>query len=218
MASTAPAKFYSPNEERLNIGSHALGLALSFIGLLLLVQRAVMHGNAWHVVSFSIYGASMIALFAASTAYHMAHDPPRRARLRIVDHAAIYLLIAGTYTPFTLVTLNGVIGWVIFGITWGMALLGIVKKLFFTGRYELFSVLMYVVMGWFIVFFIKPLVESFPAPGLALLLAGGIAYTVGAVLYGFHRIRYNHAVFHLFVLAGSICHFLAIYLFVLPVN
>ena len=208
--------FYAPAEERINIASHALGLLLSVAGLLALVTRALLHGDRWHLVSVAVYATSMIVLFAASTAYHSSRNPVLRVRLRTVDHASIYLLIAGTYTPFALVTLNGPVGWTIFGISWGMALTGIVLKLFYTGHYRLLSTLMYVFMGWLIVFFIKPLIAAFPPAGLAWLLAGGIAYTLGAVLYSLHRIPYGHALFHVLVVAGAACHFYAIYRYVLP--
>jgi hemolysin III len=209
-------KSYSPAEERVNISSHAIGLLLSVAALALLVVRASSNGDVWHIVSFSIFGISLIILFAASTIYHSSRDPALRARLRVVDHASIYVLIAGTYTPFTLVTLNGTIGWTIFGITWGMALIGIVLKLFFTGRYEKVSTLMYVFMGWIIVFAIGPLIDNLSPDGLSWLVAGGIAYTVGAILYGIKQIKFNHAIFHVFVLVGAFCHFMAVYFYVLP--
>jgi hemolysin III len=209
-------KSYSPAEERVNISSHAIGLLLSVVALALLVMHASSNGDVWHIVSFSIFGASLIILFAASTIYHSSRDPASRARLRVVDHASIYVLIAGTYTPFTLVTLNGTIGWTIFGITWGMALIGIVLKLFFTGRYEKVSTLMYVFMGWIIVFAIGPLIDNLSPDGLSWLVAGGIAYTVGAILYGIKQIKFNHAIFHVFVLVGAFCHFVAVYFYVLP--
>lgn len=210
-------KHYSPAEERINIASHALGLVLSVIALVLLVVHASRYGNAWHIVSFSIFGVSLIALYAASTIYHRATDPVLRSRLRIVDHATIYLLIAGTYTPFTLITLGGFAGWTIFGVSWGMAAIGIVLKIFFTGRYDLVSTLMYVFMGWIIVFAIEPLIHNLSPDGLFWLVAGGIAYTVGAVLYSIKKIKFNHAIFHVFVLAGSVCHFISVYFYVLPV-
>jgi hemolysin III len=209
-------KHYSPAEERINISSHALGLVLSVVALALLVIHASLHGNVLHIVSFSIFGASLIVLYAASVTYHSAIDPQTRSQLRIVDHASIYVLIAGTYTPFTLVTLNGAIGWTIFGITWGMALSGIVLKLFFTGRYKVLSTLMYVFMGWIIIFAIQPLIDNLSSEGLFWLVAGGIAYTVGAILYSFKQIRFNHAIFHIFVLIGSFCHFVSVYFYVLP--
>jgi len=210
-------KHYSPAEERINIASHALGLVLSVIALVLLVVHASRYGNAWHIVSFSIFGVSLVALYAASTIYHRATDPVLRSRLRIVDHATIYLLIAGTYTPFTLITLGGFAGWTIFGVSWGMAAIGIVLKIFFTGRYDLVSTLMYVFMGWIIVFAIEPLIHNLSSDGLFWLVAGGIAYTVGAVLYSIKKIKFNHAIFHVFVLAGSACHFISVYFYVLPV-
>jgi hemolysin III len=203
-------KFYTAVEERINILSHACALLLSIGGLLALVTRAVRHGSVLHLVSFSVFALSLIALFTASTAYHSARDPALRARLRKVDHAAIYVLIAGTYTPFTLITLQGASGWILF------AVVGITLKLFFTGRFNLASTLMYVVMGWLIVFFIKPLIASFPVAGLAWLLAGGIAYTLGAVLYSIPKLPYHHAAFHLCVVLGGLCHFIAVFVYVLP--
>lgn len=213
---TGKAKFYPPLEEKINISSHALGLLLSLAALALLVVRASEYGNAWHVVSFSIFGASLVILYAASTIYHNTKQADLRNRLRIVDHASIYVLIAGTYTPFTLVTLNGTTGWIMFGITWGMALSGIVLKLFFTGRYSMLSTAMYVFMGWIVLFAIKPLVDNLSAEGLYWLVVGGLAYTVGAILYGIKKIKFNHAIFHVFVLLGSACHFMAVYFYVLP--
>ena len=216
MSDVAEPKFYPSAEERINIASHAVGLLLSIAGLLALVARALLHGNTLQLVSCSVFAVSMITLYTASVAYHSARAPVLRTRLRTVDHAAIYVLIAGTYTPFALVTLQGTAGWVLFGVIWGMAVTGIALKLFFTGRYKLFSTLMYVFMGWLIVFFIKPLVASFPPAGLAWLLAGGIAYTLGAVLYSIPRVPFHHAVFHVFVLLGTTCHFVAVYFYVLP--
>jgi hemolysin III len=209
-------KLYPPAEERINVLSHGVGLLLSIVGLLALVSRAMMYGNRLQLVSVSIYATCMIALYAASTAYHSSRNPVLRVRLRTVDHASIYLLISGTYTPFALVTLQGPTGWTIFAISWGMAVTGIVLKLFFTGRYNLVSTLMYVFMGWLIIFFIEPLMAALPTSGLIWLLAGGIAYTLGAVLYSLHRIPHSHAVFHVLVVAGSACHFYAIWRYVLP--
>jgi len=209
-------KVYSPTEEKINIYSHALGLLLSCAALLLLLMRASQYGNAWHMVSFAIFGLSLIALYAASTVYHSATRPALRARLRIIDHATIYILIAGTYTPFALITLSGPVGWTIFTVTWGMAISGIVLKLFFTGRFNVISTLMYVFMGWIIVFAVKPLIASFPMAGIYWLVAGGLSYTMGAVIYSIKSVPLNHAIFHLFVLGGSVCHFVAVYFFVLP--
>ncbi len=212
---TIKAKFYSPLEERINIYSHIFGLILSTIGLVFLIIRASLYGNAWHIVSFTIFGVSLIILYSASAIYHSAKNPVIRNRLRIFDHASIYVLIAGTYTPFALVTLNGVVGWVIFGITWGMAITGIILKLFFTGRFDLISTAMYIFMGWIIVFAINPLIDNLPAAGLEWLVAGGLSYTFGAILYSIKAIPFNHALFHILVLAGSICHFIAVCYYVL---
>jgi len=212
----AETKFYSPLEERINILSHAIGLLLSIIAVVLLVTRASSYGNAWHIVSVAIFGASLIALYAASTTYHSATRAELRARLRVIDHATIYILIAGTYTPFTLITLNGATGWTIFAVSWAMAISGISLKLFFTGRFNLISTLMYVFMGWIIIFAVKPLVANLSTEGLLWLVAGGLSYTVGAIIYSIKKVPLNHAIFHLFVLGGSICHFVAVYFYVLP--
>ncbi len=210
--------FYDPKEEKLNVISHAFGLFLSVVALVLLVVYASLEGSAWHVVSFSIYGASLIVLYAASTFYHNSKTPKLRYRLNIFDHASIYVLIAGTYTPFTLVVLDGWVGWTIFGVSWGLALTGVILKLFFIGKYDKISTIAYVLMGWLIVFAIKPLVQNLPLEGLLWLLGGGISYTVGAILYSIKRIKYNHAIFHIFVLLGSFCHFIAVFFYVLPIK
>ena len=209
-------KHYSAAEERTNIISHALGFILSIVALLLLLRHATLQGNVWHVVTFSIFGASLIFLYAASTLYHSATKPELRRRLRIIDHASIYVLIAGTYTPFALVTLKGPVGWAIFGVSRGLALSGMILKLFFTGKYHLASTLMYVLMGWIIIFAIKPLIDNLPPGGLFWLFAGGAAYTLGAILYSIKKIKFNHAIFHMFVLLGSFSHFVSVYFYVLP--
>ena len=210
--------YYEPKEEKFNVISHAIGLVLSVIALVLLVVYASLKGNAWHIVSFSIYGASLIVLYSASTFYHYVQNPKLRYKLNIFDHSAIYVLIAGTYTPFTLVVLKGWVGWTIFGVSWGLALAGIVLKLFFTGKYDKISTFAYVLMGWVVIFAIKPLVQNLPFEGLMWLLAGGIFYTVGAVLYSIKGIKYNHAIFHIFVLLGSFAHFIAVFFYVLPIK
>ncbi|QED37330.1 hemolysin III family protein [Antarcticibacterium arcticum] len=210
------AGYYPPLEEKLNVISHGFGFALSILGLLLLVFKANEYGELKHLVSFSIFGASLILLYAASTFYHSAKSPRLRYRLNILDHASIYVLIAGTYTPYALVTLHGVVGWSIFGVVWTLAVIGVILKLFYTGRYNLFSTAMYVLMGWIIVFAIKPLYDSLDPMGLTWLFIGGISYTLGAVFFILDKIKYNHAIFHLFVLMGSFSHFISIYYYVLP--
>ena len=209
-------EYYSPIEEKINTISHATGFILSIVAFVLLVMNASLHGDVWQIVSFSIFGASLIILYGASTLYHSAKNPLLRNKLNIIDHASIYVLIAGTYTPFTLVTLKGTIGWVIFGISWGLALTGIILKLFFTGKYDLISTIMYVLMGSVIIFAIKPLIHHLPLEGLLWLFAGGISYTIGAILYSIKIIEFNHAIFHIFVLIGSFCHFMSVFFYVLP--
>ena len=216
MKDTGGIKYYSPIEEKINIISHAIGFILSIVALVILVTYAILDGDVWHIVSFSIFGSSLIVLYAASTLYHSAKKPELRNRLNIIDHASIYVLIAGTYTPFTLVTLKGTIGWVIFGASWGLALTGIILKLFFTGKYDLISTIMYVLMGWIIVLAIKPLINNLPLEGLLWLFAGGISYTMGAILYSIGKIKFNHAIFHMLVLTGSFCHFMSVFFYVLP--
>jgi len=206
---------YSLEEEKLNIISHTIGLVLSIIALVLLISRAKSYNDILHITSAGIFGVSLILLYAASTLYHNANNPKLRFKLKIFDHSAIYVLIAGTYTPFTLITLNGNTGWLIFIISWGMALIGIILKLFFTGKYNLISTLMYVFMGWMIVFAIKPLIANLPAYGLYWLVAGGVSYTLGAIIYSLKKVKFNHAIFHVFVLVGSFCHFYSVYFYVL---
>lgn len=207
--------YYEPTEEKINIITHAIGLVLSVIALIFLVIKASLYGNVWHIVSFSIFGASLIILYTASTLYHNSKKIKLRTRLNIFDHASIYVLIAGTYTPFTLVTLHGKVGWWIFGTTWFFALTGIILKLFFTGRYDKVSTLMYVLMGWIIIFAIKPLINNLPLEGVQWLFVGGAFYTVGAILYSINKLKFNHAIFHVFVLVGSFCHFISVYYYVL---
>lgn len=207
--------YYNNSEEKLNVITHALGLALSIAALVFLILHASFNGSARHIVSFTIFGASLILLYSASTFYHYVQKPELRRKLNILDHAAIYVLIAGTYTPFTLITLKGWIGWTIFGVTWGIALIGIFFKLFYTGRFDKISTIAYVAMGWIIIFAIKPLIENLPVNGLYWLLAGGIFYTFGAILYSIKKVKYNHAIFHVFVLLGSFSHFMAVYFYVL---
>jgi hemolysin III len=207
--------YYDVFEEKINIITHAIGLLLSIAALVLLIIHASSNGSTRHIVSFTIFGASMILLYSASTLYHYSQTPNIRRKLNILDHASIYVLIAGTYTPFTLVTLKGALGWTIFGITWGIALVGVFFKLFYTGKYDKISTIAYVAMGWIIIFAVKPLIENLPLNGLYWLLAGGVFYTIGAVLYSIKKIKYNHAIFHIFVLLGSFSHFMAIYFYVL---
>jgi hemolysin III len=216
LSKSSRVKYYSPQEERLNILTHGLGLLLSMAALPLLVVRAVQYGDAWHIVSCSVYGSTLIILYGASTLYHSSTKDKWRRRFNILDHAAIFVLIAGTYTPFVLVTLNGAVGWTIFGVIWGIAVAGVILKLFYTGRFDRESTILYVAMGWIIIVVFKPLIDNFPMGGLLWLLAGGVSYTLGALLYRYKHIRFNHAIFHVFVLIGSACHFVAVYWYVVP--
>lgn len=205
---------YSNLEEKLNVWSHAFGIFLSIIALVLLMTKAIEKGNIWMMISFPIFGISLILLYLASTLYHSAKDPSKRFKLKIFDHAAIYVLIAGSYTPFTLVSLNGETGWFIFSIVWILAFTGIILKLFFTGRFKVLSTAMYVLMGWLIIFYFKELTANLNSDGVFYLIIGGVFYTIGAVLYSIKKIKFNHAIFHVFVLGGSFCHFLSVYLYI----
>ena len=203
-------------EELANSITHGVGLALSLIGLGVLLVLSIIHGTAWHIAGCSIFGISLVALYAASTLYHSLQASRFKHIFKILDHAAIYLLIAGTYTPFTLVNLRGFWGWTLLTFVWTLALLGIVFKVFFVNRFVVASTLAYIMMGWSCVFVIKPLLTLIPNGGLVLLAAGGVAYTVGTVFFAWKRIPYNHAIWHVFVLAGSICHYFAVIFYVLP--
>jgi hemolysin III len=206
---------YDLKEELYNILTHGFAFLLSIAALAVLVVFASLEGTAWHIVSFSIFGASLVVLYFASTVFHMTTDEQRRKRLKVFDHAAIFLLIAGTYTPFTLVVLNGPWGWSIFGVVWGMAVGGIVLKLFYTGRFTRLSTILYVAMGWTIMVAIYPLYLAFSGAGMLWLIAGGVSYTIGAVLFLKENIPYNHVIFHLLVILGSLCHFVSIFWYVL---
>ncbi len=202
---------YSKKEENLNVLSHGLGLLASIIAFPFLVMKSFTISGFWNSASFVIFGLSLIILYAASTFYHAAKKPKNRRRLNIFDHAAIYVLIAGSYTPFCLVGLSSDLGWYMFIFVWTFALIGIVLKLFFTGRFDKISTAMYLLMGWQVMFFAKPLAESLTSYSLNLLIAGGVFYTIGAILYSIKKMPYNHAIFHVFVLLGSVSHFFAIY-------
>lgn len=199
-------------EEQLNTISHGIGALLGIAGLVILLVK--QDNTPWSLFSVLAYGISIIILFTASTLYHAARTETRKQYFRIVDHVSIYLLIAGTYTPVLLLLLLDSKGWELFWAVWGIAVFGVILKLFFTGRFEIFSTLLYLVMGWLIVFDFDALVNSMESGGLMLLIAGGLAYTVGIVFYAIRRIPYNHVIWHVFVLAGAICHYLMILLFV----
>lgn len=203
-------------EEVANCATHGVGLALSVAGFVALVALAWVHGDAWHIVSCGVYGASLVALYLASTLYHGARHPRAKQLFQVLDHCGIYLLIAGTYTPFTLVMLRGPWGWTLFGLVWGIALAGILFRVIFGTRYRPLAVASYVLLGWLCVVAVKPILELVPLGALAWIAAGGLAYTAGVFFFSAKRIPHHHAIWHLFVLGGSICHYVAILLYVLP--
>ena len=201
-------------EEQLNAVSHAIGALLGIAGLILLIVYNT-NKTDWSLFSVIVYGISIIILFTASTLYHAIRGEKRKHYFRIVDHIGIYLLIAGTYTPVLLISLEQSLGWILFGVVWGIALFGVILKLFFTGRFEVFSTLLYLAMGWLIVFDFSNLSDAIGSEGVLWLFAGGLFYTVGIVFYAINKIPYNHVIWHVFVLAGAICHYLMILWYVI---
>ncbi|KAF2957071.1 hemolysin III family protein [Marinitoga sp. 38H-ov] len=206
---------YTLGEEVANSITHGIGAILSFVGLIILIIFSVLKGNSLQTFSVTIYGISLFLLYLASTLYHSIQNKKIKHILEIIDHSAIYLLIAGTYTPFTLVTLNGKIGWTIFITVWVLAIIGISLKPFFVKRFRILSTLLYIAMGWIIIFAIKPLVSLLPFGGILWLIIGGLLYTIGAIFYVWRKLPYGHMIWHLFVLGGSISHFIAVFFYVL---
>ncbi len=207
---------YSPGEEIANSITHGIGLGLSVAGLVVLVAFANLFGSTGHIVSCAIYGTTLILLYATSTLYHSIRDPQAKNFLRVLDHSAIFLLIAGTYTPFTLVSLQGLWGWALFGTVWTLAAIGILFQTALLRRRTKVSLILYLAMGWVIVAAIKPLLAAVAPGGLTLLLVGGLAYTSGIVFYVRRSMPYHHAIWHGFVLAGSALHFFAVLFYVIP--
>lgn len=199
----------SATEEIANALTHGMGVLLSLGGGATLIILAALAGSAWKVVGVAVFAATLVALYAASTGYHLARGETLKRRLKVLDHSAIYLLIAGTYTPFMLDALRGPWGWSLFGVIWGLAVAGVVFKLFFAGRFHRLSTAIYIAMGWLVVIAVGPMVARLGTVTLLWLLAGGIAYTAGTAFYH-ARHRYAHAVWHVFVLAGSVCHAVAV--------
>lgn len=200
-------------EELANFLTHGFGLLLSVVGFAVLLVLVLHDPDFWRQTSFIIYGISVMVLFGASTLYHASIKPSSRKVWRVVDHIAVYILIAGTYTPFLLLPLRGYWGWTLLAIIWGLAIAGACFKLWFTGKFRKFSTAVYLGMGWLIIVAVKPMIELVPAGSLAWLLAGGLFYSFGVIFYNWKSLPYNHAVWHLFVLAGSCCHFLSISLY-----
>ena len=203
-------KSYSLGEEIFSAVTHGIGAVLSMFALVLLIVFSAEKGTVWHIVSFSIYGAAMVILYLGSTLYHSFTNLKVKKLFRKIDHMSIYILIAGTYTPFCLTVLRGPIGFTILGVVWSCAVFGIVAKAFNTGKKNKLSTLLYVIMGWIIILAFRNLYNSMPSAGLIYLVAGGLAYTFGALVYLMNKIKFNHGIWHLFVLAGSAFHFLAV--------
>jgi hemolysin III len=197
-------------EERINGLTHGIGVVLSVVGLVVLVVCATIYGNAWHVVSFSIFGSTLIILYAASTLYHSVTHTTAKRVFWILDHSAIFLLIAGTYTPFVLVNLRGRWGWSIFGIIWACAILGIILKIFYIGKFEKISVAVYVMMGWLCIVAFKEIITNVSSLSIVLLVIGGLSYTLGVIFFAWEKLPYNHALWHLCVLSGSVFHYFAV--------
>lgn len=216
MTTRATKRRYSLGEEIANSVTHGVGGLLAIAGLAVITTLAALRGDVWHVVACSIYGGTLVLLYTSSTLYHSIQAPRAKVVLRAIDHSAIFLLIAGTYTPFTLVSLRGPWGWTLFGIIWGLAALGIVFQVSMLRRWPALQVLLYIGMGWVVVIAAKPLLGAVPTGGLVLMAAGGLAYTGGVAFYVWRRLPYHHAVWHLCVLTGSALHFFAILFYVVP--
>ena len=201
---------HSIKEEIANAITHGIGALLAIAALVLLIVFAAIKGNVWHIVSFSVFGSTLVLLYFASTLYHSLTHPGAKHLFRKFDHISIYLLIAGTYTPFCLTVLRGWIGWTVFGVVWGCTSSGVVLKGISIGKKERLSTFMYVIMGWVIVIAIKPLYSAMSFTGFALLIGGGISYTSGTLFFIRDKMKYNHSIWHLFVLAGSVLHFFSV--------
>lgn len=209
---------YSRREEVANAITHGIGVLLSIAALVLLIVVSATEGTAWHVVSFTVYGITMLLLYTNSTLLHALKEGKAKDLFEFLDHSCIYLFIAGTYTPFLLTAIRGTLGWSLFGVIWGIAVLGVVFKAFFTKKFLFMSTIFYLAMGWLIVIAWNPLVAVVPYAGIVLLVAGGILYTLGTVFYVWKAFPYHHAVWHVFVLGGSILHFFAVLLYLTPLK
>jgi hemolysin III len=207
---------FTKGEEIANSITHGIGGILSIAALVLLIVFSSLFGNAWHIVSFTLFGTTMVLLYTASTLVHSFPKGKAKDVFEILDHSSIYFFIAGTYTPFLFIAVKGWLGWTLFGIVWGLAIGGTVFKSFFVKKYLHMSTLLYVLLGWLIVFAWNPLVDNLPPNGLTLLVVGGVLYTVGAIFYIWRGFKYHHAIWHIFVIAGSTAHFFAVLLYLLP--
>ena len=205
------------NEEIANSVTHGFGVVLSVAALPVLVALASIKGNIWHVVSCTIYGSTLIVLYLSSTLYHCFRSPRAKRIFMLADHSAIFLLIAGTYTPFTLVSMRGPWGWTLFGLIWGFAITGIAMTYFFLGRYRLLFTMLYLGMGWLVIIAFRPLLAAISLEGIFWIVGGGAFYSLGVIFYLWENLKYGHAVWHVLVLAGSVCHFFGILFHVIPV-
>ena len=201
---------WSFGEEVAHSLTHGIGLVLGFVGLVFLLILAARTGDPWRIVACAVYATTLVLLYLASTLYHALSFTRARHVLQVLDHSAIFLLIAGSYTPFALVSLRGPWGWTLLAIVWGLAVAGITAKVVFGPRWPVISTVLYLAMGWTVLIAVKPLVEHVAPGGIAWLVAGGLAYTGGVVFYAWERLRYSHAIWHVFVLAGSACHYVAV--------
>lgn len=209
---------YTVAEEVANALTHGFGALLSAAGMSALIIYAAMSQDPWRIVSVSIFGATMVLMYLTSTLYHALPHPRTKEFLRIADHCAIYLLIAGTYTPFLLVSMRGPWGWTLFAVIWSCAVAGCIFKFFFTGRFNVISTLLYLAMGWTVVIAIKPTLEMVPSGALIAIAVGGICYSLGTIFYLWEKLPFNHAIWHLFVLGGTLAHFIAIMGWIVPVT
>ncbi|MFZ7943505.1 PAQR family membrane homeostasis protein TrhA [Neobacillus sp. 19] len=209
---------FSRQEEVANSITHGIGALLSISALVILIVYSSLYGTVWHVVSFTIFGVTMFILYMSSTLLHSLPEGKAKDVFEILDHSSIYFFIAGTYTPFLLIVIKGTVGWLLFGIVWGLAVAGTIFKCFFVKKYLFSSTILYVVMGWLMVFAWKPLVNTLSTEGLIYLVIGGALYTLGAIFYVWRGFTYHHAVWHLFVIAGSTAHFFAVLFYVLPIK
>lgn len=203
-------------EEVFNTVTCGIGLCLSIAALTVLVIFASIRGDVLKIISFSIYGTSLVGLFLFATLYHWIRSEKAKHVFEILDHCAIYILIAGTYTPFTLVTLKGAWGWSLFGVVWGLTVAGIVFKAFFVKKFKVFSVTIYLLMGWLVAIALQPLMKNLAIQGICWLAAGGIIFSLGVIFYVFKKLPFHHVIWHLFVIVGCACHFCSIFFYVLP--
>ncbi|RUR13592.1 hemolysin III family protein [Legionella sp. km772] len=201
-------------EEIGNASTHALGALLSIAAIILLSLVSIPQADKVKLISGIVFGSTLLLMYLSSTIYHSISNPKVKHVFRILDHASIYLLIAGSYTPFVLVTLKGSLGWTMFTLIWSLAFAGVLFKLFFVHKFELLSTIIYLVMGWMALLIVKPLYQLLPLGGLAYIVAGGLCYSIGVIFFIWERLKFSHVLWHLFVLAGSICHFLAVLLYV----